>query len=251
MKQAVMVAASQPEYLHEEMGLATRVVSEQAAIAQAKGAQLICFPECFLQGYLYAGERTPELAISLSSPEFGGCLGAWAELEVVLVVGLMEYEAGRIFNTAVVVHRGELIGRYRKRNLLDGEKVFTAGNESAQIDLNGLRFGVAICNDLNDQRIVAENCGGASLLVCPCNNMMKRSNAETWKNRHHENRMRRARETGCWILSSDVTGEWKGRLGLGPTSLLSPAGEVVEQVPIGSPGMLLTEIPLGDPVRTT
>lgn len=245
----VKIASIQPEYLHEEVERAVRVVAEQAALAEKRGAQLVCFPECFLQGYLFAGERTIELAMSLDSQEFSDCLHAWSDLESCLVVGLMERAGDQVFNTAVVVQGGKLLGAYRKRNLLEGESLLTPGRESARFEVDGLHFGIAICNDLNDPQIVADNCGDASLLVCPCNNMMRRENALQWKDRHHPSRAERARENECWLLSSDVTGAWKGRLALGPTSLLSPSGNVGGRVETGAPRVILVDVPVDQAVE--
>ena len=47
-----------------------------------------------------------------------------------IVLGLIEVEKGRLFNTAIVVDRGVLIGRYRKVHLLGSEHIFDAGSES-------------------------------------------------------------------------------------------------------------------------
>jgi predicted amidohydrolase len=42
-----------------------------------------------------------------------------------MVIGLIEVEEGRLFNTAIVVDHGALIGRYRKMHLLGGEQIST------------------------------------------------------------------------------------------------------------------------------
>jgi predicted amidohydrolase len=57
-----------------------------------------------------------------------------------IVIGLIEVEEGRLFNTAVVVDRGVLIGRYRKVHLLSGEHIFDAGSDSPVFEVDGLRF---------------------------------------------------------------------------------------------------------------
>jgi predicted amidohydrolase len=80
-------------------------------------------------------------------------------------------------------------------------------------------------------------------LLVPAQNMMRREKALWWQGRHNEIRACRARETGMWLASADVTG---GRddthLGLGPTGFLNPTGEVVDQVPVGVPGMVTADI---------
>ena len=66
-----------------------------------------------------------------------------------IVIGMIEVEAGRLFNTAIAVDRGVVIGRYRKAHLLGGEQIFDAGSDSHVFDVASLRFGINICHDTN------------------------------------------------------------------------------------------------------
>jgi predicted amidohydrolase len=159
-------------------------------------------------------------------------------------MGLIEAEAGRLFNTAIVLEHGKVVGRYRKAHLLGGEKIFDAGNESPVFHMSGLRFGINICYDTNfpeAARQIAD--AGGSLIVCPANNMLRHAVAVTFKDVHNAVRGERCRETGMWLLSADVTGERDGRVSWGPTAVLSPAGEVVAQLPLGESGLLVFDIP--------
>jgi predicted amidohydrolase len=149
-----------------------------------------------------------------------------------------------LFNTAVVVDRRVLIGRYRKSHLLDSESCFDAGDQTRVFDVDGLRFGANICNDTNfpeAARKIADL--GASLIVCPANNMHRRKTAEALKDRHNAVRGQRCRETGLWLVSADVTGEREGCVAWGPTAVINPAGEVAAQLPLEAPGLLIFDIP--------
>jgi predicted amidohydrolase len=161
-----------------------------------------------------------------------------------IVLGLIEVEEGRLFNTAIVVDRGAVIGRYRKAHLRAGEQIFDAGSDSHVFEIAGLRFGINICYDTNfpgAARKVADL--GASLIVCPANNMCRRKTAEALKNVHNSVRGERCRETGLWLVSADVTGERDGRISWGPTAVLNPDGEVVAQLPPEKTGLLVFDIP--------
>jgi predicted amidohydrolase len=163
-----------------------------------------------------------------------------------IVIGLIEVEEGRLFNTAIVVDRGVLIGRYRKMHLLSGEHIFDAGGDSRVFDVDGLRFGINVCYDTNfpeSAQKVADL--GASLIVSPANNMHHPKTAEAFKNVHNSVRGDRCRETGLWLVSADVTGERDGRISWGPTAVLNPAGEVVAQLPLEKTGLLIVDIPAG------
>ena len=176
----------------------------------------------------------------ISAAQMPKILGQFTHLTPVLVIGLIEIDKQRLFNTAVVVKNGQVLGKYRKTNLTIGEqKVFTAGNEFPVFEVDGLKFGINICYDLNFSEC-ARNIAtqGAQLLVCPCNNMLRRDNAETWKFKHNEIRSRRTVETGLWLLSSDVTGTRDDLISYGPTAVISPMGSVVSQLPLGQQGLL-------------
>lgn len=238
----VKVAAGQVPDIHENLDLSVMWIRRFAAEAGRRGACLVCFPECFLQGYL-CDDRARRHAMDLSSAAFAFVLGRLADLAPTLVFGMIESDGDALFNTAVVVRDGRLLGRYRKTHLLSGEQVFKAGREYPVFDVNGLTFGINICYDTNfAEPASALAVQGAKLIVCPSNNMMSRAKAIAYKDVHNRVRADRAVETGMWLISSDVTGERDGRLALGPTAVISPAGEVVTEVALGETGLVTAEI---------
>ena len=241
---AVRIAAAQtPEFL-EDIDGALALLTDVAGRAEAEGAVLLCFPEGFLQGYLTQAEPARRNALDLSSPAFAEVLARFPRGGPVIVLGLIEIDGGQLFNTAVVVDRGVLLGRYRKAHLLGGERIFEPGVECPVFEAAGLNFGINICFDTNFPqagRKVAE--GGAALIVCPANNMLRREVAERFKDIHNAVRGERCRETGLWLISADVTGARDGRVAWGPTGVLNPAGEVVAQLPLESPGLLIFDLP--------
>jgi predicted amidohydrolase len=240
----VRIAAAQTIEFREDINGALNCAADVAAHAESEGASLLCFPEGFLQGYLTDVAPARRNALDLASPAFEAALSRLPRTGPMIVMGLIEAEAGRLFNTAVVVHSGVLIGRYRKAHLLSGENGFAAGSDSRVFDVDGLRFGINICYDTNfpeEARKVADL--GASLLVCPANNMSHRQTAEALKDVHNSVRAERCRETGLWLVSADVTGERDGRISWGPTAVINPAGEVVAQLPLEKTGLLVFDIP--------
>ncbi len=81
------------------------------------------------------------------------------------------------------------------------------------------------------------------MVLVPAQNMMCRDQALWWRDRHTQIRAQRARETGMWLVSADVTGERDPtRTGLGPTCVIDPTGHVVAQVPTGATGMAIADI---------
>jgi predicted amidohydrolase len=240
----VRIAAAQTADFREDAETALDHVVEVAARAKAEGASLLCFPEGFLQGYLTDETPARRNALDLASPAFDVVLNRLPKTGPMIVMGLIEVEKGRLFNTAIVVDRGTVIGRYRKVHLLASEQLFDAGRDTHVFQIAGLRFGINICYDTNFPEAARKVANlGASLIVCPANNMLLRKTAEALKDVHNSVRGDRCRETGLWLISADVTGERDGRISWGPTAVLNPTGEVVAQLPFGNPGLLVFDIP--------
>jgi predicted amidohydrolase len=242
----VRVAAAQTAAYREDVAAALECAVQVAARASAEGAELLCFPECFLQGYLTDDAVARSYALDLESTRFQTVLGNFAKSEPMIVMGIIEIENERLYNTAIVFHRGILRGRYRKIHLLKREKIFESGTDCPLFEVSGLRFGINICYDTNFPKAgcrVADL--GARIIVCPANNMLPRDTAENLRDRHNAVRGERCRETGLWLISSDVTGERDDCVSWGPTAILNPAGVVARQLPLGQTGLLFFDVPCG------
>ncbi len=143
-----------------------------AYMAQAKksGAEVIAFPELCLTGY------PPEDL--LLKPDFIednlDYLHRIVEHTegITAIVGFVDREDD-IFNSAAVIHNGNIAGIYHKvflpnYGVFDEDRYFQAGQVIPIYDLNGVRFGVNICEDiwypggpLQDQALY----GGAEIVI--------------------------------------------------------------------------------------
>jgi predicted amidohydrolase len=210
----------------------------------ASDVDLALFPECYLQGYLTDRELATKHAIDLRSDAFDQVLDRLAEVRPALVIGLIEREENRIYNTAVLVRAGRLLGSYRKRHLLAGERCFTPGDSTPVFELDGTLLGINICYDLQfPDGVAALSEQGVSVVLAPCNNMMRPATATKYKELHHPVRQQRAREGAVWIISADVTGPYDAdRISYGPTSAIAPTGAIVAQVPLLTEGRIVVEV---------
>lgn len=245
MSKTIRVAAAQTtEFIGEVQNASTKAV-ELVREAKDFGASLICFPEAFLQGYLTSASHIERFAFPIDAPEIENLISRLPVNSPTVVLGFIEALDTGFANSAAIIQNQKVIGCYRKTHLLAQEIVFTAGDTYPVFDADGLRFGVNICYDTNfpeaSQRVRDQ---GADLLVCCANNMLPRATAEKWKTRHNLIRGERCRETGLWMLSSDVTGNRDENVAWGPTSLLNRNGDVVAEVPLDKTGLLLAEFEL-------
>jgi predicted amidohydrolase len=125
-----------------------------------------------------------------------------------------------------------------------GETVFDPGAAFPTYLLRGVTYGINICSDTQFPEPAAQVAAqGAHLLLVGAQNMLRRPIAEQCKDLHHSLRAERARETGMWLVSSDVTGmRGDARIAYGPTSVISPQGDIVTQVPLMTTGMVVADI---------
>lgn len=239
----IKVAACQVPDIREDVKSALKWIEKFAQEAENEGADIVCFPECFLQGYLTDENLASKYPINLSSSYFKAILKQLAKFKPILVFGLIEKNDDRLFNSAVVIKDGQLLGKYQKTHLLEGERIFKPGNSYPIFEVKGIKFGINICYDTQFPESAAEVAKqGATLILCPANNMMRRETAEKYKFLHHQMRAKRAIEAGVWIISADVTGNREDRISYGPTSALTPKGDVVAQVPLMKIGIIIVEI---------
>jgi NAD+ synthase (glutamine-hydrolysing) len=79
-----------------------------------------------------------------------------AKLPATLVFGYPESHEGSLYNSLAVVDQGKLIANYRKQCLpnyqvFDERRYFKAGHQPCIAEVNGLRLGFTICEDLWDE----------------------------------------------------------------------------------------------------
>jgi predicted amidohydrolase len=121
--------------------------------AMKTGPDFIVFPEMF--EIVAPPENAKKFSHAIPSNLTDEVSRIAKEYSVNIVGGtFFEKDGTQLYNTAVVYNRrGEICGKYRKMHLFDafhyGEsKGITQGQEPLLLELDGIRFGVAICYDI-------------------------------------------------------------------------------------------------------
>jgi len=129
---------------------------QQAAQHQA---DLIAFPELTITGY------PPEdlLLRSHFIHDNKKCLQriATATKKITAIVGFVDREDEKIYNAAAVICNGKIVGSYRKIHLpnygvFDEKRYFEAGNRPLILELNDIKIGLNICEDIWVENSVIE-----------------------------------------------------------------------------------------------
>lgn len=119
-----------------------------------------------------------------------------AKLPATLVFGYPETHEGNLYNSLAVVDQGKLIANYRKQCLpnyqvFDERRYFKAGNQPCIAEVNGLRLGFTICEDLWDE-------GPTSQLACESLDLLVNINASPFhRGKVMERRRLLARRAGA------------------------------------------------------
>ncbi|HEY3518770.1 MAG TPA: NAD+ synthase [Gammaproteobacteria bacterium] len=129
----------------------TRKVLDYAERARSFGCDLVLFPELTLCGYppedllLHRGLRSRvEAAFARVRDEIRG---------IAVYVGYPEYEGDAIYNSAALLRDGKVLANHRKVALpnyavFDEKRYFQPGQGATVVDLDGLKFGLIICEDV-------------------------------------------------------------------------------------------------------
>jgi 5-aminopentanamidase len=196
--------------------------------AQGEALDIICLPECFLTGYCRTPEEASAHSIDLGSTLFSRLMSELRQFDPVVILGLMERCGPELFNSAVIVERGRVLGLYRKQHLI--ESAFLPGQESPVFKRNGVRYGVNICSDANfPEAATALAARGAEAIFYPLNNSLPHATARKWRSRHIEILAARAQECSAWVISSDVVERSLTTTGYGCTAIVDPNGLVIER----------------------
>lgn len=139
------------------------------AFLQQHKCRLLLLPELAMCGYLFESQKNL-LAAAEPVPD-GASTKAMCALsrkyDCTIVFGLGERDGDRIYNTAVVVSRGNYVGKYRKIHLSDLEKkLFDRGRENPVFEVEGLKIGVQICFDLWFPEISREQLRQGAEVLC-------------------------------------------------------------------------------------
>src|SRR3984893_7791922 len=213
-------------------GNTSRIVAAAVAARDQHRADVVLLPELAVSGYppedllFHSGMRT-QVATSLErlKKEVRG---------ITLIAGYPEYDGARIFNAAIVIRDGEVLANHRKACLpnyrvFDEKRYFTPGTEPTLVELNGIKAGVLVCEDVWDAEPArqAREAGAEVLLV------INASPYEVDKQWQREQEIGRARvgETRIPLVFTNLIGGQDELVFDGNSFVMDAQGEGTTRVP--------------------
>ncbi|MGH2514564.1 MAG: carbon-nitrogen hydrolase family protein [Ktedonobacterales bacterium] len=149
--------------------------------AGERGAEIVCFPEASITGYVSAA-TDPDALLAVDGPEVARFVAMTRAMRVTALAGIIERNpGGKPYITQVVARDGAVLAVYRKVTIPDDEAHFyTPGSdappvwrhplrrvppESAGAEWAYLLCGTAICADIANPRVFAENASQGARLI--------------------------------------------------------------------------------------
>lgn len=194
---------------------------------------IVSFPECFLTGYPDLGEIARRDAFTIDSPQIMELLGKTSQFEAAFIVGFNEIRGDDLYNTAVVVHKGHLLGKYSKCSAY--MRFHKQGREFPVFEHKGLKFGVIICSDggyIEPARLLALQ--GAKVIFAPHFNYIGKEGLISHFMKVRADHTARAVENSVYFVRGNNVSLGREEcitnsegVGYGDSYIMDPHGEIV------------------------
>ena len=222
------------------------------AVNQAKqaGAQLVITPELALSGY-------PPADLLLRETFCHSCNEALTELikaidDTTLVVGYPSFQEGKLYNAVSVIRRGKISHTYYKRILsqspfFNESYYFDTGTESCVFELDGVKFGIAICADFwLSNSLLAADCSDLDMLLV--------LSASPYRINKQASRYQITRQfieqTGISIIHTNLVGGQDELVFDGASFAMNRQGEITHQLGEFVEAIELIDIHNNQPIKT-
>lgn len=223
----------------EALGLIRRRIAD----CEETGVEILCCPEGILGGLADYAERPADFALDVESGQLSAVLAPLASDTVTTILGFSEISReGALYNAAAVFHRGAVGGVYRKLHPAIRRSVYQAGDRTPVFTVEGLTFGILLCNDSNfpdPVRLMAAQ--GATVLFVPSNNGLPPEKADVVDDARKAD-IARAVENHVYVIRADVMGRAEGRVSYGSSGAVDPQGKVLRSARRLTEELLVVEL---------
>ena len=227
-------------------GNAQRIIAAARQAAES-GARILLTPELSLAGYPPEDLLLRPAFQQQCDDALARVARETADLDIRVLVGHPFIDAGRRRNSATLLHRGRVEGRYHKAELpnydvFDEDRYFDPDERPFVFDVEGVRFGVLICEDFWFQSPAARAraAGAQAMLVL---------NASPYHMDKQHLRLDRARENitalGMPMLAANLVGGQDELVFDGLSFAVNPEGMPAAQAAAFAEDLLLVDLATG------
>ncbi|MCX7121163.1 MAG: NAD+ synthase [Gammaproteobacteria bacterium] len=223
-------------------GNAERIIEETNKITKQHPVDCVIFPELALTGY------PPEDL--LFRPGFEKrCRRALLHIEknigkTGVILGYPERQGEALYNKAAFIQNGSVVADYAKQELpnftvFDEKRYFTEGNKPCVFEINGIKIGLLICEDIwHSNPVLQAKKAGAELIITinasPYDRNQIRARETTLK--------QRTLETHLPIIYANIIGGQDELVFDGGSMVIDSSGNRCQQAPYFVENIMLVEI---------
>ena len=235
-----------PDTPEQSITLATQAIAR----ASAAGAELICFPECFVPGYRCPGKTRPPPDPQFLADAWSTIAGRTASARITVVLGTERVVEGALVATVLVINPDGTTAGFQDKVQIDPseEGTYSPGSGRSVFQSGPLTFGIVICHEgwryPETVRWAARR--GAQVVFHPQfheaepGSFRPTSFGEAGNTFHEKAVLCRAAENTCYFASVNYASE-----GSPTTSAIArPDGTLLSYQPYGQEGLLVADIDL-------
>jgi predicted amidohydrolase len=233
-----------PATPEESIALATGAIDRAAG----DGAEIVCFPECFLPGYRRAGRCLPPADSEVLERAWSAVAATAAKSGVAVILGTERLVEGALVATALVINRDGSRAGFQDKVQIDPteEGTYAPGSGRRIFQAGAVSFGVVICHEgwryPETVRWAAQR--GAQVIFHPHFHEAEPGSyrpttfADPANSFHEKAALCRAAENTCWFVTVNYAGAGS------PTTsaIVRPDGTVLSYQPYGEEGLLVADI---------
>ena len=221
------------------------LIREQVDWCESNGVEILCCPEGVLGGLADYAARPTDIAIDVEAGQLDALLIPLASDRVTTILGFTEIDrGGRLYNSAVVFHKGSVAGIYRKLYPAINKSIYQPGDKMPVFTVGDLTFGIIICNDSNyyePARIMASQ--RATALFVPTNNGLPPTKAGPELVAEARNcDIARAVENSISVIRADVAGRTESLVSFGSSGIVDADGMVLQSARQLVPDLIVADI---------
>jgi len=220
------------------------IIKKNVKQARERGANLIIFPELSLTGYVIH-DLAYELAETIPGPTIHSLEEVAKKESIYMVFGMPERSKKAptvLYNTAVLLGPGGLIGKYRKMHLpthsvFEEKRYFGLGYEAPVFETDIGKLGLIICYDVFFPEISRLlRLKGTQLIICiSASPAVRRGFFEALT-------VARALENTVFIAFVNLAGVENGLQFWGGSRIIAPSGSIIAQAKLDEEDLVIGSV---------
>ena len=230
----------------EAVAMATGAV----ALAGSQGADIVCFPECYVPGYRAKNKQIPPPDPAFLDHAWNEVAQAAAKGNVAVILGTERVVNGSLVATSLIIGKNGLSVGFQDKVQIDPseEGTYVHGVGRKIFEINGVKLGIVICHEgwRYPETVRWATRRGAKIVFHPHfheaepGGYIPSSFADPANSFHEKSILCRAAENTCWFASVNCAS-----YGSPTTSaIVRPDGTLLSFQPYGEEGLLVADIDL-------